>query len=167
MFFGVFLSYTLTLLSHFWWNCPRTARQTLRSDTLIFPVYKSDPACCFLPRSCLFVVGRRSHRLRASVWGAAGRDHLPRGVARGKNHHELPGPGQSTCHIQVTYVPHKPSLITTRCAFSVPPIARLLSGCIQTVLGSACKWQDHKNVYPNPCCTSKVNYVCVWSSSST
>ena len=61
------------------------------------------------------------------------------GVARGKNHHELQGPGQSTCHIQVTYVPHKPSLITARCASCVAPIAHHLPGCIHTGLGSACK----------------------------
>lgn len=53
----------------------------------------------------LFLVGRRSHRLRAGVWGTAGGDHLPWGVARGQNHHELPCPGQPTCHIQVTYAP--------------------------------------------------------------
>lgn len=120
-----------TLLSHFWWNCPRTARQILSCNTLIFPVCKSDPARCCLPWSRLFVVGRRCHRLRASVWGTAGGDHLPWGVARGKNHHELPGSGQSTCHIQVTYVPHEPSIITTRCAFCVSPIVWYLSGCIK------------------------------------
>lgn len=84
-----------------------------------FPVCNSDPASGCLPCSPLFVVCRRSHRLRASVWGTAGGDHLPRGVARGKNHHELQGSGQSTCHIHVTYVPHKPSVFTTHCALCV------------------------------------------------
>lgn len=129
------LPYISFLLSHFWWNCPRIARLILSCNTLIFTVCKSDPACCYLHWSCLFVVNRRSHRLRASVWGTAGGDHLPWGVARGKNHHELPCPGQSTCHIQVTYVPHKPSIITIRCAFSVSPIVWYFSYCI---VGSAC-----------------------------
>lgn len=113
--------------------------QNLSSNTLIFPVCKSDPACSHLPRSCLFIFGRWSHRLRACVWGPASGYHLPRGVAWGQNHHELPGSSQSTCHIHVTYVSHKPSLIITRCVFSVPPLARHLSGCIQTVLRSAFK----------------------------
>lgn len=103
-----------------WWNCPRTARQFRSGNTLIFSVCNSDPACRCLHCSPLFVVCRRSHRLRASVWGTAGGDHLPRGVARGKNHHELQGSGQSTCHIHVTYVPHKPGIFTTRCVLCLP-----------------------------------------------
>ncbi len=123
--------------------------QTQSSNTSLFPVCKSDLACCYLPWPCLFViVGRRSHRLRASVWGAAGGDHLPWGVARGKNHHELPCQSQSTCQIQVTYVPHKPILITTRCAFSVSchsPSFRVFSYWLR----SAFELQGHKDICLN------------------
>lgn len=109
---------------------------------------------------CLLVVGRRSHRLWASVRGAAGGDHLPWGIAGGKNHHELQGQGQSTCYIQVTYVPHKPALITTRWAFCVSPISCHLSGCIHTGLGSACKRQGHNDAYPNLDAPPGVYNVC-------
>lgn len=118
-----FISYALHLnfaCLPLWWNCPRTVRQFRSGNTLIFSVCNSDPASRCLHCSPLFVVCRRSHRLRASVWGTAGGDHLPRGVARGKNHHELQGPGQSTCHIHVTYAPHKPSVFTTRCVLCLP-----------------------------------------------
>lgn len=144
----------------FWWNCPRTARKTELVHLDIFYACKSEPACCYLPWSCLFVVSRRSHRLWASVWGAAGGDHLPRGITGGKNHHELQGPGQSTCYIQVTYVPHKPALITTRWAFCVSPIACHLSGCIHAGLGSACKLQGHSDAYPNLDAPPGVYNVC-------
>lgn len=97
----------------------------LGSTNLISSVCKSPPACCYLSWSCLFVVCRWSHRLRAGVWGAAGGYHLPRGVAGGKDFLGLPGQSQSTCHIQVTYVPNKPCVITTHCAFCVPPTTQL------------------------------------------
>lgn len=112
-----------------WWNCPRSAKETTCSDSFMFPVCNSDHSCFYLPWCRLFVMYRRNHRLRASVWGAAGGYHLPRGVAWGKNHHELPGSGQSTCHIQVTYALHKACLTTACCAFCVlsapQPVLRL------------------------------------------
>lgn len=80
--------------------------------------------------SCFFV-GRRSHRLRAGVWGTAGGDHLPRGVARGQNHHELPRPGQPTCHIQVTYA-----------SFQAPCLHRLTSA--KTRSTSEWLWPKHQ-----------------------
>lgn len=46
---------------------------------------------------------RRFVGLRSCVWGAATWHHLPRGVSRGQDNHELPSTSQPTCHIQVTY----------------------------------------------------------------
>lgn len=55
MFFLFYFLHLNPAVSFFWWNCPRTVRQTLSSNTLIFPGCKSDPACCYLPCSRLLL----------------------------------------------------------------------------------------------------------------
>lgn len=52
-------------------------------------------------RTCVSL--RRFLRLWTCVWGAALWHHLPWGVSRGQDNHELPSTSQPTCHIQVTY----------------------------------------------------------------
>lgn len=59
--------------------------------------------CFYYLIVCMCVSIRWYIRLWTCVWGAATWHHLPRGVWRGQDNHELPSTSQPTCHIQVTY----------------------------------------------------------------
>lgn len=103
----------------------RKKRNWNRQVDRIVPIWPS--SSWFIPPICLYVCLfplRRCYRLRASVWGSAGRNHLPRGVARGQNHHELSSTSQPTCHIPVTYALLSSLLTplnTTRCVCCMSP----------------------------------------------